>query len=119
MLSLTIGVIGDYNAHFPPQATLEPALQHAAAALHVTATVTWIPTTTLATGRAEDLLDPYDGIFGAPGDVHSVGIRLRRDNWVSVRYAEELNSGQSSVLLQRADLHGMLGQKPPDLQGSL
>jgi hypothetical protein len=47
------------------------------------------------------------------------GIRLRRDNWVSVRYAEELNSGQSSVLLQRADRHGILGQKPPDFQVSL
>src|SRR5215475_10572175 len=35
-----------------------------------------------------------------------LGIRLRRDNWVSVRYAEELNSGKSSVLLQRADRHG-------------
>ena len=44
------------------------------------------------------------------------GICLRRDNWVSVRYAEELNSGKSSVLLQRADRHGILGQKPADLQ---
>jgi hypothetical protein len=47
------------------------------------------------------------------------GIRVRRDNWVSVRYAEELNSGQSSVLLQRADRHGILGQKPPDFPVSL
>ena len=30
-------------------------------------------------------------------------------NWVSVRYAEELNSGKSSVTLQRADRHGILG----------
>ena len=47
------------------------------------------------------------------------GIRLRRDNWVSVRYAEELHAGKSSVRLQRADRHGILGQKPPDLQVSL
>src|SRR6266852_6159805 len=40
------------------------------------------------------------------------GIRLRRDNWVSVRYAEELNSTTSSVTLQRTDRHGILGQKP-------
>src|SRR5215468_5727498 len=45
-----------------------------------------------------------------------MGICLRWDNWVSVRYAEELNSGKSSVLLQRADRHGILGQKPADLQ---
>src|SRR6266568_933865 len=42
------------------------------------------------------------------------GIRLRRDNWVSVRYAEELNSGQSSVTLQRTDRHGSMGQKSAD-----
>jgi len=34
-------------------------------------------------------------------------------NCVSVRYAEELNSGKSSVLLQRADRHGILGEKRP------
>ena len=47
------------------------------------------------------------------------GIRLRRDNWVSVRYAEELNSAKSSVTLQRTDRHGILGQKPTDFQVSL
>ena len=36
------------------------------------------------------------------------GIRLRRDSWVSVRYAEELNSGKSSVTPQRTDRHGIL-----------
>jgi hypothetical protein len=47
------------------------------------------------------------------------GIRLRRDNWVSVRYAEELNSGKSSGTPQRTDRHGMLGEKLTDLQVSL
>jgi hypothetical protein len=47
------------------------------------------------------------------------GIRLRRDNRVSVRYAEELNSTKSSGILQRTDRHGILGQKPPDFQLSL
>jgi DNA invertase Pin-like site-specific DNA recombinase len=47
------------------------------------------------------------------------GSRVRRDNWVSVRYAEELNSSKSSVLLQRADRHEILGEKPPDFQVSL
>ena len=47
------------------------------------------------------------------------GIRLRRDNGVSVRYAEELNSGKSSVILQRADRHGILGQKSADFQVSV
>ena len=47
------------------------------------------------------------------------GIHLRWDNWASVRYAEELNSGKSSVTLQRADRHGILGQKPSDCQVSV
>jgi hypothetical protein len=44
------------------------------------------------------------------------GIRLTRDSLVSVMYAEELNSTTSSVTLQRADRHGILGQKPSDFQ---
>lgn len=43
------------------------------------------------------------------GKTRQGGIRLRRDNWVSVRYAKELNSGKSSVTLSRADRHGILG----------
>jgi hypothetical protein len=52
-------------------------------------------------------------------DYGNVGIHVKRDSEVSVRYAEELNSSQSSVLLQRADRHGILGQKPPGFQLSL
>jgi hypothetical protein len=34
------------------------------------------------------------------------GIRLRRDSWVSVMYAEALNSTMSSVTLQSTDCMG-------------
>jgi len=47
------------------------------------------------------------------------GSRLKRDSWVSVRYAEALNSGKSSVTLQRTDRHGILDQKRADFQESL
>src|SRR5881296_486755 len=47
------------------------------------------------------------------------GIHVRRDSWVSVMYAEELNSGKSSVTLQRTDRHGSMGQKSADFQLSL
>jgi hypothetical protein len=47
------------------------------------------------------------------------GIRLRRDSWVSVMYAEALTSTTSSVILQSTDRHGIVGQKPPDFQLSL
>jgi hypothetical protein len=49
-------------------------------------------------------------------DSWHMGIRLRRDSWVSVMYAEELNSTKSSVSLQRTDRHGILGQKSFDFQ---
>jgi 3-phenylpropionate/cinnamic acid dioxygenase small subunit len=52
-------------------------------------------------------------------DIHYQGIRLRRDIWVSVRYAEALNSATSSVTLQSTDRHGILGQKPADFQVSV
>jgi hypothetical protein len=44
------------------------------------------------------------------------GIRLRRDSWVSVMYAEGLNSTTSSATLQRTDRHGILGQKSSHFQ---
>jgi alkanesulfonate monooxygenase SsuD/methylene tetrahydromethanopterin reductase-like flavin-dependent oxidoreductase (luciferase family) len=47
------------------------------------------------------------------------GIHVKRDSWVSVMYAEELNPGKSSVTLQRTDRHGSMGQKSADFQWSL
>ena len=41
-------------------------------------------------------------------EIQAKGIRLRRDSWVSVMYAEALNSTTSSVTLQRTDRHGIL-----------
>jgi hypothetical protein len=51
--------------------------------------------------------------------VKELGIHVKRDSEVSVRYAEELNASQSSVLLQRADRHEIVGQKPPGFHLSL
>ena len=47
------------------------------------------------------------------------GSRLTRDSWMSVMYAEELNSSKSSATLQSTDRHDILGQKSPDFQLSL
>ena len=47
--------------------------------------------------------------FEPPGGIH-----LRRDTWVSVMYAEGLNSAKSSVILQSTDRHGILGEKFAD-----
>ena len=46
-----------------------------------------------------------------PGQMNPVGIRLRRDRWMSVMYAEGLNSAKSAVTLQSTDRHEILGEK--------
>ena len=46
----------------------------------------------------------------------ATGTHLRRDTWVSVLYAERLNSTKSSVTLQSTDRHGILGEKSADFQ---
>jgi hypothetical protein len=68
---------------------------------------------------------PFQGALNHP-DVHGDarhdicrGIHVKRDSLVSVMYAEELNAITSSVTLQRTDRHGILGQKPSDVQESL
>ena len=47
------------------------------------------------------------------------GIRLRRDNEVSVMYAAGLHSTTSAVTLESTDRHGILGQKSSHCQISL
>src|SRR5882672_9372286 len=44
------------------------------------------------------------------------GIHVKRDSLVSVRYSTELNSATSSVIPQRTDRHGILGEKPSAFQ---
>jgi|SoiMetStandDraft_2_1073263.scaffolds.fasta_scaffold19158_3 hypothetical protein len=60
-------------------------------------------------------------LVGSNADIPYIrrGIHLRRDTWVSVRYAEALNSTKSSVTLQSTDRHDILGQKRPAFHVSL
>jgi len=51
----------------------------------------------------------HEGLSQACVDrIDKAGIHLRWDSWVSVRYAEELNSTTSSVTLRRTDRHGIV-----------
>jgi hypothetical protein len=82
------------------------------------------PISVMVRGTLERVLgaDQLDAWFARTAQkqyTRTVGIRLRRDSLVSVRYAEELNSTTSSVTLQRTDRHGILGQKSSHLQVSL
>jgi hypothetical protein len=47
------------------------------------------------------------------------GIRLTRDSWVSVMYAEDLHSAKSAVTFQGTDRHDILGQQSADFQVSV
>ena len=48
-----------------------------------------------------------------------MGSHVARDSWVSVLYPEDLNSAESSGILQRTDRHGILDQKRSDFQESV
>jgi hypothetical protein len=45
-----------------------------------------------------------------------LGIHLKRDNSVSVKYSEGLNSITISATHQRTDRHGIVGQQSSDFQ---
>jgi CTP synthase (UTP-ammonia lyase) len=61
-----IGIIGDYNADFPPHRATDAAIQHAADHLGVTAAAEWLPTQLLA-DSPHVRLRQFDALWCAPG----------------------------------------------------
>lgn len=51
-----------------------------------------------------------------PPESLAPGIHLTQGSWVSVVYAEGLNSAKSSVTLRSTDRHEIVGEKPTDFQ---
>jgi CTP synthase (UTP-ammonia lyase) len=84
-VAVRVAVIGDRYKQFPPQDTIEAALEHAAAHQHVAVEVTWFPTPSLLSDAAAALA-PYDAIWCAPGgpfasfDGALAGIRVARES---------------------------------------
>jgi len=79
-------VIGERFGDHPPQDTIEPALQHAAAVLGIPApTVRWVATDDLVRDGAEPHLAGADAVWCAPGSPYRsldgalVGIRFARE----------------------------------------
>ena len=62
-----VGVIGDYDPNMPNLIAADKALGHAANALSVSLTASWIPTQSLATGPVETALKPFQALWCAPG----------------------------------------------------
>jgi CTP synthase (UTP-ammonia lyase) len=83
-VTVRVAVIGDRYGDFPPQDSIETALEHAAGHQGVSVEVTWFPTPSLL-GEAAAALAPYDAVWCAPGgpfaslDGALAGIRVARE----------------------------------------
>lgn len=62
-----VGIIGDYDPHLRYHIATNEALTHAAAALSVLLTYSWIPTQSLAKGSVGKTLKPFHALWCAPG----------------------------------------------------
>src|SRR5262245_49572982 len=82
---VTIGIIGDYNPAARTHQVTNAAIEHAAAALGITARVEWIETTRLGQ-PAHELLYDFDALWCAPGSPYRnmqgalEGIRFARQS---------------------------------------
>ena len=65
--TLRVGIIGDYNQHSRYHVATDEALGHAAAALSIPLTPSWIPTQSLERGPVETLLRPFQALWCSPG----------------------------------------------------
>lgn len=85
-VSLTIGVIGDFQADFPPHPATDSALEDAAAALAVELDVRWLGTKGLAEASREELA-VHDALLCAPGSPY----RSLEGAVHAIRFARELD----------------------------
>ena len=65
--TLRVGIIGDYNPESSYHRATDAALGHAAAALSISATPSWIPTPSLERGSVEAILKPFHALWCSPG----------------------------------------------------
>ena len=83
--TVKIGIIGDYNSELRYHIATEEALSHAAAALNIALTSSWIPTQSLEKGSAEAILKPFHALLCSPGSPYKSmegaleGIRFARE----------------------------------------
>jgi CTP synthase (UTP-ammonia lyase) len=82
---VTVGIIGDFNPESETHRATNEALQHAAHALAISVTVSWVPTIKLSQGAVADVLAPFDALWAAPGSPYASmdgalrGIRFARE----------------------------------------
>ena len=62
-----VGIIGDYDPNLRYHIATDEALGHAATALSVSLTSSWIPTQSLTKGSVGTTLKPFHALWCAPG----------------------------------------------------
>jgi CTP synthase (UTP-ammonia lyase) len=65
--TVKVGIIGDYNPDLRYHIATDEALNHAATALSISLTSSWIPTLSLAKGDVEEQLSPFHTVWCSPG----------------------------------------------------
>jgi CTP synthase (UTP-ammonia lyase) len=65
--TVTLGIIGDYNAQSRSHVATNDALRHAAEHRSLALSVRWLPTEALVGPEAEATLARCDGLWAAPG----------------------------------------------------
>ena len=82
---IRIGIIGDFDPDHRSHRATNEALLQAAEFLSLTLEASWIPTESLAEGPVKMTLNPFDGLWSAPGSPYrSMAGALR-----GIRFARE------------------------------
>ncbi len=68
---LKVGIIGDFDPHRLSHLATNDALSHAATALSVALTCSWLPTQSLDAEGSEALLQPCDALWCAPASPYN------------------------------------------------
>ncbi len=82
--TVKVGVVGDFDASSALHAATNAALNHAAAALGIPVTISWVQTPTLEDGPAS-ALEMFDALWCSPGSPYKsmdgalAGIRFARE----------------------------------------
>lgn len=82
---MRIGIIGDFNPESRYHLATHESIRHAALALAFSVEITWLPTPELEGVHATANLEPFDGLWCAPGSPYDSmqgaldGIRYARE----------------------------------------
>jgi CTP synthase (UTP-ammonia lyase) len=83
--SITIGIIGDFNANSFSHIATNQAIQHAATHLALKVKVDWLPTPSFQKNSIQNTISQYNGLFASPGSPYRnmegaiEGIKLARE----------------------------------------